>query len=345
MPGFFFCAYIKMSNTRKLWWAELILIACVPLLTLLLTLLYTNPKFIGIWEDDYIYLTSAASLAHGEGYISKALPGAPALAKYPPLYPCLLSISMRAGLDHTNNTSLWIILWFHCLLLSGTACLFVNCLLNKLGCSISERWAAFMLLVINSTVLNTAVATMSEGLFLLLFMGQLICLLQISNYPVLTSPQEISPNSDSILVKKIRLFSLMLFLTTLLGCLTRTINNFIALGYVVVLIWRKRWTMAASLVLVMLVCCCVSSHLRNKALEKNIAEIPELVPILGYYLDYDYHINYYRHYKNEPEGLRRERLAALVLRANLEPLDFARGPEPVERASDAKRSASKPERK
>src|SRR6201981_1996841 len=48
-------------------------------------------NFFGLSEDDTLYFSSAKSIAEGHGYILPSVPGTPPAAKYPILYPWILS--------------------------------------------------------------------------------------------------------------------------------------------------------------------------------------------------------------------------------------------------------------
>jgi hypothetical protein len=52
---------------------------------------------LGEFHDDGLYYVGAKSLAEGHGYRIANLPGSPAQTKYPPLYPWLLSLDLRAA--------------------------------------------------------------------------------------------------------------------------------------------------------------------------------------------------------------------------------------------------------
>ncbi|MFC1708091.1 hypothetical protein ACFL59_14945, partial [Planctomycetota bacterium] len=91
-----------------------------PLLALALCLLFSDPTLVGIWEDDAIYVSTAAALAQGEGPRAEILPGSPTVAKYPILYPLVLSLFVRAGLDPAGHLCVWAILVFQALLFAAS---------------------------------------------------------------------------------------------------------------------------------------------------------------------------------------------------------------------------------
>ena len=51
---------------------------------------------LGYFGDDAVYVTTARALAEGKGYRHLEIPGEPLQTKYPPLYPALLSVVLRA---------------------------------------------------------------------------------------------------------------------------------------------------------------------------------------------------------------------------------------------------------
>src|SRR5258706_9244130 len=51
-----------------------------------------TPTRFGAYHDDGVYVTTAKSLATGDGYRIISLPYEPAQTKYPPFYPFLLSL-------------------------------------------------------------------------------------------------------------------------------------------------------------------------------------------------------------------------------------------------------------
>ena len=69
----------------------------------LLYLIVLNPDRFGTYHDDGIYVTTAKSIATGQGYRIISLPTEPAQTKYPPLYPFLLSLVWRVNSDFPQN--------------------------------------------------------------------------------------------------------------------------------------------------------------------------------------------------------------------------------------------------
>ena len=61
---------------------------------------------MGAWQDDAIYVATATSLAEGHGYRHPEIPGEPFQAKYPVLYPALLSVLIRIAPEYPSNVPL-----------------------------------------------------------------------------------------------------------------------------------------------------------------------------------------------------------------------------------------------
>ena len=86
-----------------------------PLLaTLVLAAVYwgvavSGPLAVGAWQDDAIYVTTATSLAEGRGYRHAEIPGEPLQAKYPVLYPALLSVLIWIAPDYPSNVPLLLV--------------------------------------------------------------------------------------------------------------------------------------------------------------------------------------------------------------------------------------------
>jgi hypothetical protein len=70
----------------------------------------------GKFHDDTFYLSSAKSIAEGQGYRLASVPGAPPATKYPILYPWLLSWVWRWGPGFPENLGLavWVTAMFSC---------------------------------------------------------------------------------------------------------------------------------------------------------------------------------------------------------------------------------------
>jgi hypothetical protein len=60
-------------------------------------------NIFGQSEDDAIYFSSAQALAQGRGYILPSIPGTPSAAKYPILYPLILSVIWRLSPSFPGN--------------------------------------------------------------------------------------------------------------------------------------------------------------------------------------------------------------------------------------------------
>jgi hypothetical protein len=83
---------LTIFQRRALPWIILIVIFSAYVISVI-RLHPTN--IFGLSEDDAIYFTSAQALAQGRGYILPSIPGTPSAAKYPILYPLILSAVWR----------------------------------------------------------------------------------------------------------------------------------------------------------------------------------------------------------------------------------------------------------
>ncbi len=60
-------------------------------------------NYFGMHQDDSVYLSSAHSIAEGDGYVLPSVPGTPPATKYPVLYPWMLSWIWRANIPFPAN--------------------------------------------------------------------------------------------------------------------------------------------------------------------------------------------------------------------------------------------------
>jgi Gpi18-like mannosyltransferase len=112
----------------------------------------------GYYHDDGIYVTTAKSLATGEGYRIISLPEAPAQTKYPPLYPFLLSLIWRMYPHFPENLTPMIIMSA----LTTVGCLLLTWLyLTRRG--YASGWQA--LIVIGLTAFNWRTINISTGIY------------------------------------------------------------------------------------------------------------------------------------------------------------------------------------
>lgn len=96
----------EQSNApEKLRLLPLVALAAIILGYLFLTIQLHPGNFFGLTEDDTLYLSSAKSLAEGNGYILPSVPGTPPATKYPILYPWILSWVWRWNSQFPANLS------------------------------------------------------------------------------------------------------------------------------------------------------------------------------------------------------------------------------------------------
>lgn len=138
------------------------------------SLLYISalaPRSFGFYHDDGIYVTTAKSLATGQGYRIISLPYEPAQTKYPPFYPFLLSLVWRLYPHFPDNLPAMMMLS----VLATLASLALSWLyLTKYG--YASQWQALIvvgLFAINWQTVILATGIYSEMLYTLLAFGAL----------------------------------------------------------------------------------------------------------------------------------------------------------------------------
>ena len=94
-----------LNRPRRTIW--LLILTVLGACSLYLSLL--SPAGFGTYHDDAIYVTTAKTLATGQGYKIASLPYEPAQTKYPPLYPFLLSLIWRVYPQFPQNLT-WMLL-------------------------------------------------------------------------------------------------------------------------------------------------------------------------------------------------------------------------------------------
>ncbi len=268
------------------------------LVALGLGLSLADPELVGIWEDDAIYLSAAAAQARGAGLAIELLPGSPLLAKQPPLYPWLLSLVIRAGADLAHPRGLWWILLFQGSIFAFAAALYGGVLLRRMELGLAERVAALVLFVVNATILGVATTTMSEGLFLLLFTGQLLCLVPLLGMTAVEKDTK-PPGLASGVSRKSGpgrgwLLAFLFFAFTTAVCATRGIGLVMSLGFLPLLLARRRWLAVVALATAFALALGVSGHLRAKARADREARLASIQMSLSYYVDYDNQLFFYR---------------------------------------------------
>ena len=130
------------------------------------------PRF-GDFHDDTVYYVTAKSLAAGDGYRIKSLPGEPVQGKYPPLYPLLLSLAWRIDpqFPHNLSAAAWIS-W-----LSLPVVLFqLPFLFRRWGFSPGRTWLLLTLFAVNPYTALFSTQLLSEMLFLALVLASMLLL-------------------------------------------------------------------------------------------------------------------------------------------------------------------------
>ena len=135
------------------------LLFCV-VVTLLAIVVLPLEVVPGSFDDDGIYLSTAESLANGQSYRLAHLPAEPYQTKYPPLFPLMLSLSMR--LDPAWREGVWFLLWPIWLATALAAVLWRRLLMQGLGLSSLAATCAVLGSVLCTELLGFLTMVMSE---------------------------------------------------------------------------------------------------------------------------------------------------------------------------------------
>lgn len=233
-------------------------------------LLGVAPQLQGVWSDDAIYLDMARSLAAGEGLRLPSLPLGPETGKYPPGWPFLLSLFIRAGVDPSTAPGLFALHSLAAACWATAAQLVVSLLVPRLGGGRAAPHLVGLLLAINTVTMKTVPTGMSEGLFTALFTAA-VCL-------GLSMEQRPTPARG-----------LALALFTAAAALTRSVAAPLALVGVAAAAATRRWRLAGGLAF--------GWALQSAVVRLVRAGIEPLSPaadrVLHYYVSYREHVAYY----------------------------------------------------
>ena len=121
----------------------------------------------GVYHDDAIYVSTAKSLADGDGYRLTGVPGAPRQTKYPILYPAILALVWRVFPAFPDN-----LLLMQCLSLAAGAATVALAYLYLVRSGYFSHSIALMAGVscaVSSGYLYFCTLTMAEATFALSF--------------------------------------------------------------------------------------------------------------------------------------------------------------------------------
>ena len=204
---------------------------------LYLALAASSPVSLGFFGDDAVYATTAKALAEGKGYRHLSIPGEPLQTKYPPLYPAVLSLVLRARPDLPDDFP-WLLVPTA---LAGAGAVLLSALYWRRILGASGRLAAAIavLAALSPAWLAFTRYTMSELLYALLATAALLCL------------DEREPSTGDR-----RGIARLLLGAALVGCavLTRPIGVSLAIAAVATPVLRRR-TWDALLVLAVILSC------------------------------------------------------------------------------------------
>jgi hypothetical protein len=145
----------------------------VSLLALLAGLLAWRPSPLGIWHDDGVMRTGRA-LADGQGYRLVGVPGSPAAARFPPVYPALLAPLWRIAPSPGTFARLAVAVNFVLLALAAGA--FALYLRDRLRLGALVAAVAATAGWLHLQLWYTAFVPLSEPLFMLLLVATLASL-------------------------------------------------------------------------------------------------------------------------------------------------------------------------
>lgn len=241
-----------------------------PLITLVIALYGINPDAIGIWDDQVIYLHTAESLARDGSWRCDAFPGSPVVAKYPALYPLLLSLPMRMG--RTTVTGTWGLQALHAIALALATYLFIASLAVPLKLPAWSLWVAISLLAVNGFMMFVFTGMMSESLWLPLLLGQ-VCVLMAMLH-------EAQPSRHAML---------SFVLLAVAGCMTRSVNLIFIAGCGVALMFGRKWKLAGVIALGGTAALLINGMVKRVIINPSasVASLPE------YYVGYGFHLGCY----------------------------------------------------
>ncbi len=150
------------------------LLGAAAVAALYLALAFRTPEALGFFGDDAVYATTARALAEGRGYRLLSLPGEPLQTKYPPLYPAVLSLVMRARPEFPANYSLLLVP--SALAGAGAVALAALYWRRVLGASAQLAAAVALLAALSPALLAFTRYTMSELLYAFIATAALLCL-------------------------------------------------------------------------------------------------------------------------------------------------------------------------
>ena len=201
---------------------------------LYLALAASSPVSLGFFGDDAVYATTAKALAEGRGYRHIEIPGEPLQTKYPPLYPAVLSLVLRARPDLPGSFS-WLLAPTA---LAGAGAVALSALYWRRVLGASRRFgiALAVLAALSPVLLAFTRVAMSELLYALFATAALLCL-----------DERASAKGSTLW---------LLLGALLVGCavLTRTIGVSLALAAVAALLLRRRTADALLVGAVILAC-------------------------------------------------------------------------------------------
>jgi hypothetical protein len=183
-----------------------------------------KPYPVGVFHDDGVYVILGKSIATGQGYRFLHLPGAPPATHYPPAYPTLLALLWTIAPHFPENIQTF--LFANAVFLGLTALSVDQFARRVLGWPRLAASAAALIATLSAPLIMLSSLVLSEPMFVAVL------------FPVLIAAERAVDENAS--AKRIIAVSIALGALALV----RTHALAVAIAFMSVLVWRRRWTAA-----------------------------------------------------------------------------------------------------
>lgn len=233
-----------------------------------------QPGPVGVWHDDGAYLLIAQALAMGDGLTWSSVSGTPPAAKFPPVFPWVLSLLIRLGVQPASGAAAFA--GVGALALGATGGFFALLMKSAFKLSGAAAVASGILLLLAPSLWALAAIPLSEPLFLVALGSGLLLSL-----PLETPSESTSDRGDLRSAQPWRRPGTWVFIAVcLVAFYTRTVGVVLGLAFVVALAMRGSYRRAAGFA-VPLVVVVIAWSLWSSAATNRIAE--PLRDVLGGY--------------------------------------------------------------
>lgn len=130
-----------------------------------------HPIPSGVWHDDGVYMLVGKALAEGQGLTYAGVVDQPPAAKFPPLYPLVLSVVWTVF--HSIGPVTLVATFLNFALLAAAGAIFAGALVSTGVLTLGPALAVGALAYASTDVLRTALLTLSESLFVFLLAAAL----------------------------------------------------------------------------------------------------------------------------------------------------------------------------